>query len=546
MAARVKDIIKFGKKGKNTQDVFSRTVGLRGVVVISLSSMFGSGLFVMPSVAAYLMGPSVWLAFLLASLVVLPAAVSKSELSAGMPASGGSYVHFERTYGPLIGTISGLGLWGSFLLKAAFALIGFTAYFRVVTTYFSLDWKMYTTSILALILITAINILGVKKVKAVQAPIIFATLLLLTIVTIKALFSPQFDPSVPIQGLSTGSVWSIVETTGFVFVAYAGVTKIGAIAGEVKDPEENLPLGIFISLAVATALYTLLTFVMMATLPPQWWVGSNGVEIENPVFIFVETLMGTKIGVFASVLAIFTMISMALAGILGSSRFLFAMSRDNLLPQAFEDVNARYETPHFPIILTGLVMGVLITYVPIADVVKLASGFNIMIFILINATVIVLRKTSNVHKWDPAYKSPFYPYLQIWGIVSGAVLISFLGVKALLGAGLVVLIGCALYYGYGKKHYLHQWTPFHSFTNQFKLASPTEHDRRLAAFHAADFGEKNHLTLKEFQNALHALGYQYTQDESRAIFHNADENADGVIDIDEFFSTYEVLEESSS
>ena len=181
MPSRTGIIINFGNKSKPRDEKLNRTVGLNGVIVISLASMLGSGLFVMPSIAGAIMGPGVWVAFLIAALVVLPAAVSKSELSSGIPSSGGSYVHFERTYGPLIGTISGLGLWASFLLKAAFALIGFTAYFRTMTTYYNLDWDMYTTSMIALCVITVINIFGVKKVKAIQAPIIGASLVLLTL-----------------------------------------------------------------------------------------------------------------------------------------------------------------------------------------------------------------------------------------------------------------------------------------------------------------------------------------------------------------------------
>jgi amino acid transporter len=64
-------------------------------------------------------GSSVWLAFLVAALCILPAVLSKSELATSMPKSGGTYVYIERAFGPLFGTISGLGLWLSLLLKSA-------------------------------------------------------------------------------------------------------------------------------------------------------------------------------------------------------------------------------------------------------------------------------------------------------------------------------------------------------------------------------------------------------------------------------------------
>ncbi len=521
----------------------ARTIGLAGVVVISLSAML-PGIFVTPTFAAQIMGPGIWLAFLLAASVVLPGALSKSELSSGMPTSGGSYVFLERTYGPMIGTISGLGLWASFLLKSAFALIGFSAYFLAVTTYFELEIDIMTVSLSALLLITVVNIMGVKKVKAVQTPIVIMTVILLLIICIAALFSPDFDASIPLDGAFNTDVWTLAETAAFVFVAYAGVTKVAAIGGEVKEPEKNLPAGIMLSLLIATILYSVLAFLMMASIPGEWWIGSDGKVVEDPIYVFAEHVVNTKFGIFAAVLSVLTMISMALAGILASSRFLFAMARDNLLPQPLENVNVKYETPHIPIIITGLAMCVAILFVPLKDVVKLASGFKIMIFMMINSCVIVLRQTSDRHDWDPAYKGPMYPFMQLWGIIAGGCLIVLMGEKAFIGGGAAVVAGLATYYLYGRIHYIaSDKTPIATFREQFGLASPSEHQRRLAVFHAADLGGKGHLNVSEFQDALRALGFSYSVDESRAIFHKSDEDENGVIDIDEFFGLFVDSEE---
>ena len=520
---------------KNT---LKRTTGLAGVVIISLSAML-PGIFVTPTFAAEIMGPGIWLAYLLAASVVLPGALSKSELSSGMPSSGGSYVYLERTYGPLIGTISGLGLWASFLLKSAFALIGFSAYLIAVTTYFDVEISIMVLSMSALVLITVVNIFGVSKVKAIQAPIVMATVGLLVFICLAALFVDDFDAKRPLTHAFDNGVWSIAEAAAFVFVAYAGVTKVAAIGGEVKNPEKNLPAGIMLSLLIATVLYTAIAYLMMAAIPGEWWM-QDGKVVENPIFVFAEKVAGTEFGIFAAILSVLTMISMALAGILASSRFLFAMSRDNLLPQALEEVNVRFETPHWPILVTGVAMGMAILFVPLKDVVKLASGFKIMIFIMINSCVIILRRTSKEHGWDPSYKAPWYPYIHLWGIIAGGILIAFIGSKAFIGGGAAVFSGAATYYLYGKQHSTIQTTPVQSFRKQFRFSTPAEHDRRLAAFHAADYGGKNHLTLREFQNALKALGFQYTTDEFRHIFHTADADENGVIDIDEFFLAFEL------
>ena len=438
-----------------------RSVGLAGVVIISLSAML-PGIFVTPTFAADIMGAGIWLAFIVAAAVVLPAAISKAELSSGMPSSGGSYVYLERTYGPMIGTISGLGLWASFLLKSGFALIGFSAYFVAVTTYFDIQMRMMVLSMSALVLITIVNILGVKKVKAIQTPVLFVTLAMLIITCIAAFFVDGFDGGRPFRGAFDTDLWTLAETSAFVFVAYAGVTKVAAIGGEVKDPEKNLPAGMLLSLLIATILYSAIAYLMMAAIPGEWWK-VDGKVVEDPIYVFAKEVVGTEFGIFAAIISVLAMISMAHAGILASSRFLYAMGQDKLLPPALERVHEKYETPHWPIIVTGVAMGLAIFFVPLKDVVKLASGFKIMIFIMINTCVIILRQTSDRHGWDPSYKGIFYPFMQIWGIVAGLFLIYFIGDKAFIGASAAIGAGLFTNFLYGKSHAEISKTPFQSF-----------------------------------------------------------------------------------
>ena len=450
------------EKGTDTiKKTLKRSVGLAGVVIISLSAML-PGIFVTPTFAADIMGAGIWLAFIVAAAVVLPAAISKAELSSGMPSSGGSYVYLERTYGPMIGTISGLGLWASFLLKSGFALIGFSAYFVAVTTYFDIQMRMMVLSMSALVLITIVNILGVKKVKAIQTPVLFVTLAMLIITCIAAFFVDDFDGGRPFRAAFDTDLWTLAETSAFVFVAYAGVTKVAAIGGEVKDPEKNLPAGMLLSLLIATILYSAIAYLMMAAIPGEWWK-VDGKVVEDPIYVFAKEIVGTEFGIFAAIISVLAMISMALAGILASSRFLYAMGQDKLLPPALERVHEKYETPHWPIIVTGVAMGLAIFFVPLKDVVKLASGFKIMIFIMINTCVIILRQTSDRHGWDPSYKGIFYPFMQIWGIVAGLFLIYFIGDKAFIGASAAIGAGLFTYFLYGKSHAEFSKTPFQSF-----------------------------------------------------------------------------------
>ena len=110
-----------------------RKLKLSAIIAISVAGMLGS-IFILPGIAAAKTGSSIWLAFLIAAICILPAVLSKSELATAMPSSGGAYVYIERALGPLLGTISGIGLWISLLLKSAFALVGLGAYILIFTS----------------------------------------------------------------------------------------------------------------------------------------------------------------------------------------------------------------------------------------------------------------------------------------------------------------------------------------------------------------------------------------------------------------------------
>ena len=529
--------------------VLERKLGLFSVVIISISAMLGSGLFVLPALAMLQMGGGsspaggIWLAYLLAALVILPAAISKSELATAMPVSGGSYVFIERTFGPLIGTISGLGLWGTFMLKSSFALIGFKAYLWVIEDIMKLDINLEYASLILLVLIVVINILGVKRIKKVQTPIVLISTLFLFLTCILAIFTVELNWNAVFSRDAFGSGWeSVASTAAFVFVSYAGVTKIAAVGGEIKNPSNNIPKGILLSLLICSALYVFVTLIMAASVDPSSYMEEGTLHArEDPVYIFANEVGGYNFGILASLLAVLTMTSMALAGIMASSRFLFAMARDSLLPDFLEDVHGKFETPHWAIISTGLAMGLAITFLPVHDVAELASGFQIMIFIIINCSVIILRLSRSSHSWyDPEWKSPLFPFFQVIGIITSAVLLYLMGTKAIYGAVATIILGSIMYYSYGKRHQKPEITPWNTFRLMLINPDQVEHRRRYAAFHAADIEGTNHLNLHEFIAAMTALGYKGDDvDALRSYFHSIDSNFDGVIDIDEFLTYVE-------
>ena len=502
---------------KDTEsDGLERKLGLFSVIVISLSAMIGSGLFVLPALAMLELGGGeyplggIWLAYLFAAVLVIPGAVSKSELSTAMPTSGGSYVYVQKTFGPLIGTIAGLGLWANFMLKSAFALIGFKAYLWVLEDLLGMDIHIEAAAILLLAVIVGINILGVKRIKKVQIPIVIFSACYLFALCVYAIAYHEMDWGAVSSRDSFGSLEDVAATSAFVFVSYAGVTKIAAVGGEVKNPERNLPYGILLSLLFSCLLYVMVTLVMAAAVPPSDYMHGEHGASEDPVYIFAEAVGGETVGKIAAILAVVTMTSMALAGILASSRFPFAMSRDNLLPPFLESVHQRFGTPHWAIIGTGVAMGLAITFLPVHDVAELASGFKIMIFMLINGCVIVLRTSSDSHTWyDPKWKTPWplYPAVQLFGIFGGGALLYLMGSKSLVGASAAIILGLIIYNGYGRSRVDTQITPWKTAKLMLTDSNEAERRRLFAAFYEADLEGSGHLDLDQFVSAFKSLGY---------------------------------------
>ncbi len=534
-------------------DTLERKLGMASVVIISLSAMLGSGLFVLPALAMLDMGGGtiavggIWLAYLVAALIVLPGALSKGELATAMPSSGGSYVYIERTFGPLIGTISGLGLWANFMLKSAFALIGFQAYLVVLESLLGVTIDIEIAAIMLLVMIVIINILGLKKIKKVQTPIVLTSVLFLFTLCIWAIITMDLNWDAAFSREAFGTGWtSVAETAAFVFVAYAGVTKIAAVGGEIKNPSRNMPYGILWSLLISCLLYVVISIVMVAAVEPSSFIELNAegdlVAEEDPIYTFATAVGGETIGVIAAVLAVTTMTSMALAGIMASSRFPFAMARDNLLPEALENVHPKYQTPHLSIIGTGIAMAVAILLLDTHEVAKLASGFKIMIFIVINACVIVLRRASKTHSWyQPEWKSPLYPWMQFFGIIGGLVLIYLMGEKAVIGAAACCLLGLITYYSYGKSRAHPMLTPWRTVRTEFTNVSQHEREKRWLVFHtaAAKRSHPEFLNESEFVHAMSIIAPKYDAFHVRNLFHEIDTNGNGVIDVDEFLDGME-------
>ncbi|MDR5671704.1 universal stress protein [Halalkaliarchaeum sp. AArc-GB] len=418
-----------------------RDLGLPAVVAISIGAMVGSGIFILPALAYEIAGSTVVLAYLLAGLLVVPAAFSKSEMATAMPEDGGTYVYIERGMGPLVGTIAGIGTWFSLSFKGALALVGGVPYLVFAL---GRDLSSGTVTAIALglaVVLILVNLLGSDVTGRFQVAIVAVMLAAMTWFVAGSGFAVEgsrlsgaLDPGTP----------GLLVATGAVFVSYAGVTKIASVAEEIENPSRNIPLGMMLSLGFTTLLYVLLVAILVGVTP-----GDVLTATDAPVAVAAQETLGT-LGVAAVVAAaLLALVSTANAGVLSASRYPFAMARDDLVPAAFERLDPRFNTPSRAVTLTGAVILVLIAFVPILQIAKLASAFQILVFVLVNLAVIGFREGA-VEGYDPDFVAPLYPWLQVAGIVGGFVLLFTIGTIPLVGAVLITAGSMVWYYVYAR------------------------------------------------------------------------------------------------
>jgi len=420
------------------------------VIAIGLGGMLGTGIFVLPGLAATKIGASLWLAYLVAAICILPAAYSKSELATAMPSSGGAYVFIERAFGPLFGTISGLGLWIALVLKCAFALVGIGAYVLVVL---DMDSEAITKSVGLgfLFLVFLLNIVGAKKAGNFQSYAVLVALLVLAALFVLGIQS--MDQATPFfaklkeETVELAGHKDFIFAVAFVYLSYSGVTKVAAIAEEIKNPDKNLPLGMILSLFIITTIYVLISFVLTANVSLSELAGNY-----NPIHTLALDLNVSSfeisgihvVGAFIALIAVLTLLSTVNAGVLASSRFPFAMSRDGLLPKFWSQVHKKFLTPINTIAITCVAIALVVLFLDVFEIAKLASAFKVMMFISVNLAVIVLRETS-AQWYQPKYKSPLYPWVQIFGIITGFVLLFYLGFTPFLAIVAIFLLGAIIY-----------------------------------------------------------------------------------------------------
>ena len=434
-------------------------LGLFGVFALATGATLSSGFFLLPSYATQIAGPAVVLAYLIAGLLLIPPMLSKIELGTAMPRSGGAYYFLDRSLGPMVGTIGGLGIWLALLLKTAFALVGMSAYIQLFLPAETSD-SIYTVIAIGLVVFFGgLNILGAKKTTSFQ--IVLVVMLLALLGWFLTAGSLEIKPANFSNFLGEGS-GNILSAAGLVFISYVGVTKVISVAGEIKNPERNLPLGLFLAIGTAITVYIVGLTVMVGVSGTEGVMYIDGEINLTPVSTVASDITGSSTGGFImAIAAIFAFLSVANAGILSASRYPLAMSRDHLLPPLLRKVDGK-GTPIIGIIVSASFIILVILFLDPLKIAKLASAFQLLMFALLCISVIVMRE-AKLDSYDPGFRAPFYPWLQIVGTLSCISIICVMGWLPIIFSCGIVVMGIVWYFAYARKRVDRYGAIYHIF-----------------------------------------------------------------------------------
>jgi amino acid transporter/Trk K+ transport system NAD-binding subunit len=424
---------------------------LLDVIALATGTTLSAGFFLLPGLAALQVGPGIMFAYIIAAIPLIPATFSIVELTTAMPRAGGVYYYLDRALGPVFGTIGGVGTWFALILKVAFALIGMGVYLAL----FFPQIEIIPVAIIIAVCLGILNIAGSQSSGKFQVILVIGLLIILAGFIGGGFYKFEINH---FNGLKDLKSDSLLATAAMVYISYVGVTSVASLSEEVKDPERNLPRGIFLALLIAIIIYALGTTIMVGVIPMEKLAGDL-----TPVATAANIIFG-KIGVlFVSVAALLAFVSVANAGTMSASRYPLAMSRDNMMPGIFQQLG-RTGMPYISIIFTVIMIIFILIFLDITKIVKLASAFQLIMFLILCFAVIVMRE-SRIESYDPGYKSPLYPWMQIFGIISSFWLLSSIGFIPKLFSVIMIAISVIWYRVYVKKRVLRSGAIFNMFEN---------------------------------------------------------------------------------
>jgi len=424
-----------------------RTLSLGGGLAIGIGTMIGAGIFVFPGLAAGEAGPAAAGSFAIGAVVALLVALPASELATAMPKSGGGYYFISRGLGALPGAVVGLSLWFGLVFATAFYLVGFGFY--AVDTLAEVGVTVGSDLVVPIALVfgvgfTVLNVTGTENAAKLQNGVVALLLSILVVFLtyggIDAL-GLVGEPSAPEEFAPFGTV-PILTTAALVFTSYLGFAQVATVAGEMKQPGRNLPLAMVGSVLIVGVLYVATVFVATSA----FGSGTLASLGETAMVEVGRHYLGTGGAVAIVFGGLLATMSSANASILSTSRAIYAVSRDALLPRYASRINLRYGTPHVALGLAGGPVLVLVATGEVEVLAEVASFLHLVMYGLLCVALVALRR-DEPEWYDPDFRVPGYPFVPVLGALASFALVGFMQPLSQV-IGVVIMLASAGWYYY--------------------------------------------------------------------------------------------------
>ncbi|GMV07781.1 MAG: amino acid permease [Gemmatimonadota bacterium] len=331
-----------------------RVLGLWDIVSIVVGGVIGSGIFIVPAaIAAELPSPLLFLGvWVVGGVLSFFGALAFAELAAAYPHAGGAYVYLREAYGPLVGFLFG---WTLFLVVdtgsiATLAVAFSSKYLPLFVTLPAWGEKLVAAAIVAALV--AVNYVGVRWGANLQnglTVIKFAALV--GICGTVALFA-EGSPAHFVEPAPESPSWSLGGRFGVALVAvlwaFKGWEGASYSTGETRNPERNLPLGLFVGTLAIIGIYLVTNLAYLYVLPTEAIAGSDRIASDA-----MSLAIGPAAASVIALVILFSITGAANQNLLCSPRVYFAMAKDGLFFRGMADVHPRFRTPHQAIVAMG-------------------------------------------------------------------------------------------------------------------------------------------------------------------------------------------------
>jgi APA family basic amino acid/polyamine antiporter len=467
------------------EHALKRSLGPLNLTTLGIGAIIGAGIFVLTGQAAALhAGPAVPLSMILVGIACAFAGLCYAEMASAVPVAGSAYTYSYATMGELVAWIIGWDLVLEYAAGAATVGVGWSGHLVSLLAQLGIVLPETLTraptawctaanvqdavagcahsglnltgafinapAVFIVALMSTILVIGIKESATVNNFIVIlkvAIILLIVFVGLGHINPANWKPFIPANTGEWGTfgVSGVLRGAGLVFFAYIGFDAVSTAAQESRNPQRDMPIGILGSLAICTVLYVVVAAVLTGMVPYQ------ELNLPAPMAYAMEKIGApTWVRLMVDVGAVLGLASVILVMLLGQSRVFYSMSRDGLLGKWAGSVHPKYRTPYLSTIFTGIAVGLATGILPLQLLGQLVNIGTLLAFVLVCVGVLVLRKTRP--DLERPFRTPWVPFVPIMGILCCAGLMMTLPMDTWLRLLVWLLIGFAIYFGYGKKH----------------------------------------------------------------------------------------------